>query len=92
MTDKATITPDDSDIEAEKEVPAVDLPELVDVNAFQQSSLNDLHAKAQELGLRVAGVRSKHQLVFEILKYYGDHGVEMTADGFLDFSGDNFGF
>jgi transcription termination factor Rho len=64
----------------------------VDINRFQQRSLNDLHAAAQEIGLRVAGVRSKHQLVFEILKYYGDHNVEMFAEGFLDFSGDSFGF
>jgi transcription termination factor Rho len=93
MTDKATTVEE----EAEKGVtegnaPAIELPESVDINKFQQCSLNDLHAAAQEIGLRVAGVRSKHQLVFEILKYYGDHNVEMFAEGFLDFSGDSFGF
>jgi len=93
MTEKATIAESEAKEEVvEDEVPAVELPESVDVNEFQQRSLNDLHAAAQEVGLRVAGVRSKHQLVFEVLKYYGNHGVEMFAEGFLDFSGDSFGF
>lgn len=93
MTDKATIAKgEDKEETAEEDVPAVALPESVDVNEFQQRSLNDLHAAAQNVGLRVAGVRSKHQLVFEVLKYYGEHEVELFAEGFLDYSGDSFGF
>lgn len=93
MTDKATIAKGEAKEEtAEEDVPAVALPESVDVNEFQQRSLNDLHAAAQNVELRVAGVRSKHQLVFEVLKYYGEHEVELFAEGFLDYSGDSFGF
>lgn len=93
MTDKATTVEEEAEKGVtEENAPAIELPESVDINKFQQRSLNDLHAAAQEIGLRVAGVRSKHQLVFEILKYYGDHNVEMFAEGFLDFSGDSFGF
>ena len=85
MTDKATIAKGEAKEETvEDDVPAVALPESVDVNEFQQHSLNDLHAAAQNVGLRVAGVRSKHQLVFEVLKYYGEHEVEMFAEGFLE--------
>ena len=72
--------------------PKIEVPEKIDVNEFQQKTLNDLHAAAQEAKLRVAGVRSKHQLVFELLKFYGAHGSEMIAEGFVDFSGDGFGF
>lgn len=93
MTEKATTAEEEAEKGATEEItPAIELPDSVDVNKFQQRSLNDLHAAAQEVGLRVAGVRSKHQLVFEILKYYGEHSVEMFAEGFLDFSGDSFGF
>lgn len=67
-------------------------PERVDINEFQRLTLNELHIAAQEAGLRVAGIRSKHQLVFEILKAYGKHGTELEAEGFLDYNGDGFGF
>lgn len=93
MTDNTPVdsegsTPDSAPVD---EV-AVNVPEKVSVNAFQQTSLLELHEIAQVLGLRVAGVRSKHQLVFEILKFYGSHGTIMEAEGFLDYSGESFGF
>ncbi|MEM9284112.1 MAG: transcription termination factor Rho, partial [Verrucomicrobiota bacterium] len=92
MTEKATIASEEPSSDAKAEMAELKLPDQVVINEFQQKSLNELHETAQGLGLRVAGVRSKHQLVFEILKFYGDHGVEMTAEGYLDFSGDSFGF
>lgn len=68
------------------------VPGEININAFQRRSLNELHEAAQKAGLRVAGIRSKHQLVFELLKFYGERGTAMDAEGFLDFSGDGFGF
>lgn len=93
MTDNSTIDSEESnhEIDPPDEV-AVSVPERVNVNDFQQSSLLALHEIAQDLGLRVAGVRSKHQLVFEILKYYGSRGTVMEAEGYLDYAGDSFGF
>ncbi|MDF1752544.1 MAG: transcription termination factor Rho [Verrucomicrobiales bacterium] len=75
-----------------KEKPKIEVPESIDINDFQGKSLNDLHEAAQKIGLRVAGIRSKHQLIFEILQVYGKHGTSMVASGFLDYTGDNFGF
>ena len=93
MTDNSTIDSDEASPDADRvDQPPVVVPEWVNVNAFQKRSLIDLHQIAQELGLRVAGVRSKHQLVFEILKFYGSRGTVMEAEGFLDYSGDSFGF
>jgi len=93
MTDNSTVDSDESNpgIEPVEEVTVI-VPVRVNVNEFQQSSLIRLHEIAQELGLRVAGVRSKHQLVFEILKFYGSRGTVMEAEGFLDYTGDSFGF
>ncbi len=76
----------------EPEEPEISVPEFIDLNEFQTRSLSELHQCAQEIGLRVAGVRSKHQLVFEILTFYGRHGTRIEAEGFIDFSGDNYGF
>jgi transcription termination factor Rho len=72
--------------------PVVPVPDSVDINEFQRKSLAALHDIAQEIGLRVAGVRSKHHLVFEILKFYSQRGSVMTAEGFLDHGGDHYGF
>jgi transcription termination factor Rho len=79
-----------TDVAAEE--PAVQVPDSIDINEFQRKSLALLHETAQEIGLRVAGVRSKHHLVFEILKFYSQRGTVMTAEGFLDYGGDHYGF
>jgi transcription termination factor Rho len=93
MTDNSTTDPEEvGPGTAEVALDEVSYPEKIDINDFQQTSLIELHEIAQELGLRVAGVRSKHQLVFEILKCYGSKGTLMEADGFLEYSGDSFGF
>ncbi|MCB1203637.1 MAG: transcription termination factor Rho [Verrucomicrobiae bacterium] len=78
--------------EGEVEEKVVSVPPMIDVNEFQQKSLAELHDAAQEVGLRVAGVRSKHHLVFEILRFYGSHGTMMEAEGFLDSAGDHQGY
>lgn len=88
-------TPEDSNAPLaleEEENRTVAVPESIDINQFQRKSLSDLHDIAQEIGLRVAGVRSKHHLIFEILRFYGSRGSVMQAEGFLDYSGDSFGF
>jgi transcription termination factor Rho len=93
MTESHTPETSDSPLTLEdEEVKTIAVPEKVDVNEFQRKSLADLHDIAQEIGLRVAGVRSKHHLIFEILRFYGIRGTLMEAEGFLDYSGDSFGF
>ncbi len=74
------------------EKPQVEVPELINLNEFLKCSLADLQSQAQELGLRVAGVRSKHQLIFEILTFFGHNGTRIEAEGVLDYNGENYGF
>lgn len=93
MTDNPTVDSEESPPLPESiEERSVSVPERIDLNAFQRKSLAELHEIAQELGLRVAGVRSKHHLVFEILRFYSSRGTVIEAEGFLDYSGDSFGF
>lgn len=93
MTDSQTSDPSDSAVTLEaEESKIIAVPERVDINEFQRKTLADLHDIAQEIGLRVAGVRSKHHLIFEILRFYGNRGTVMEAEGFLDYTGDSFGF
>ncbi|PAW64006.1 MAG: transcription termination factor Rho [Verrucomicrobiia bacterium Tous-C2TDCM] len=93
MTDSQTPETSDAPVTfSEEEDKAIVVPEKVDINEFQRKSLADLHDIAQTIGLRVAGVRSKHHLIFEILKFYGNRGTLMEAEGFLEYSGESFGF
>lgn len=89
-TDSSSV--DGKQADAKPDKPEVNVPDFVDLNEFQTKSLNELHQAAQAVGLRVAGIRSKHQLIFEILQFYGKHGTDMTATGYLHYTGDNFGF
>lgn len=76
----------------EEPVVQIPVPDFIDVNEFQRRSLAQHHAAAEEVGLKVAGIRSKHQLVFELLKFYGERGTRMEALGFVDFGPEGFGF
>lgn len=98
MTDPATLesTEEADSLSSSEATPAeetpVSVPEAVNINEFQQRSLAEMHGVAQQLGLRVAGMRSKHQLAFEILRFWGSHGTQMEAEGFLEYSGEAYGF
>jgi transcription termination factor Rho len=70
----------------------VEVPELVDLNQLQARPLAELHREAVKAGLRVAGIRSKHQLVFELVSHYGRHGSRIEATGVLEYDGGNHGF
>ncbi|MCF6311864.1 MAG: transcription termination factor Rho [Verrucomicrobiales bacterium] len=97
MTDEAD-TADEADKPKKREQAQkvdkvqVEVPEQVNLNDLLQCPLAELQAKAQELGLRVAGVRSKHQLIFEVLTFYGRQGTRIEAVGVLDYNGENYGF
>lgn len=92
MTDNAVAKTDPAESGSPEDSPPVKVPERIVINEFQKRSLNELHQEAQEADLRVAGVRSKHAIIFELLKFYGERGTVMEATGFLDYSGDSFGF
>ena len=76
----------------EPEEPPVPIPDLIDLNEFQSRPLAEMQRLASDIGLRVAGVRSKHQLVFEILSWFSRKGARLEATGFIDFTGDSHGF
>jgi len=78
--------------EPEPEEPPVPIPDLIDLNDFQGKPLAEMQRLASDIGLRVAGVRSKHQLVFEILSWFSRKGARIEATGFIDFAGDSHGF
>lgn len=74
-----------------RETPAPPVPDVVVLNDYQTKSVKELYDLGTSLGLRVGGVRSKHQLVFEILCHYGREGSVIQAHGILEVTREGFG-
>ena len=77
---------------AEPDSPLPDIPSEIDLNRFQQQSLVELYQLGTDLGLRVGGSRSKHQLVFDLLQFYGRKGSNIVAEGVLEAGRDGAGY
>lgn len=78
--------------EPAQEKPEIQVPEFILVNDFHKKSVSELHQIAQELDLRVSGVKSKFNMVYEILSLYSRKGTRLEAEGILEANGDGFGF
>ncbi|MEM9282007.1 MAG: transcription termination factor Rho [Verrucomicrobiota bacterium] len=68
------------------------IPDSVDLNEFQRESVAFLHELGVSHGLRVGGLRSKHEIVYEILSYYGRRGCRIEAEGCLEVTKEGNGF
>lgn len=68
------------------------VPDCVNINELHNRPLAELHRLALEAELRVAGMRSKHQLLFELLSYYLKRGTKVEAEGVLEFEKGGYGF
>ena len=67
-------------------------PEAVNINEFMEKTSAELYELGSELGLRVGGITSKHQLVFEILRHWGRKGTVIEVEGVLEVGKEGFGF
>lgn len=67
------------------------VPERVVLNDFQGLPLAKLLDLADSYGIRSANVRSKHQLIFEIVSHCGRKGSNIEASGILDIAREGFG-
>ena len=66
-------------------------PEEVSVNDLQGKGLGELLALAEELGWRTNASRTKHQLIYDLLVWMGQHKTKLSMEGFLEIGSDNFG-
>ena len=67
-------------------------PERIDLEEFQTRSVAELYELGSSLNLRVGGISSKHDLIFEILTHWGRRGTKIDAEGILEITNDGFGF
>jgi transcription termination factor Rho len=66
-------------------------PEEVFINDLQASSPAELQTLADTLGWRTNASRSKHQLIYDLLVWMGQHKTRIKMEGILEIGPDNFG-
>ena len=68
------------------------IQERLDIGDLHTAPMDGLCKIARESNLRHTPDRSRHQLVFDILKFKSAKGVPVFADGILEMSAENHGF
>ena len=66
-------------------------PEEVSINELQEKGLGELLALAETLGWRTNASRTKHQLIYDLLFWMGQHKTRLRMEGLLEIGSDNFG-
>ena len=67
------------------------LPERIELDDLHALSTLQLTARARELNLRINPERTRHQIVFDLMRFYSEHGVAVHVDGVLELAADNHG-
>jgi len=87
--EKPTSAPSNQGAAQEMAVPRPQLPAKVHLDELHAMTHAALVERAGELRLRVNPDRSSHQIVFDLLKFYGSRGVELLAEGVIEVTNDN---
>ena len=68
------------------------LPASLEIEALHATPMAELFKTARELNLRHSPERTRHQLVFDLLKFYNEKQVPLFGDGILEITAENHGF
>jgi len=71
--------------------PEPPFPQEVFINELQNSSLSALQELAEAVGWRINASRTKHQIIYDLLAWVGEHRTKLKVEGVLDIGTDNFG-
>src|SRR5579862_3989917 len=74
------------------QAPPIALPQEVNVSELHAEALPKLLERAQQLGVRFNPDRSRHSLIFDLLKAYADRQVRVSGEGVLELTPENYGF
>lgn len=73
-------------------VARVEMPVQIATDELQVLGTPQLIARARELNLRVNPERTRHQIIFDLLRFYLQHGVSVTTDGVLELASENHAY
>lgn len=66
-------------------------PEEISVHELQSLTPGDLQSLADRVGWRTNASRTKHQLIYDLLAWMGQHGTKLKVEGILEIGPENFG-
>jgi len=66
-------------------------PEEISINDLQARSLGELQSVADAVGWRTNASRSKHQLIYDLLVWMGQHKTRIKMEGVIEIGPENFG-
>jgi transcription termination factor Rho len=62
------------------------------IDELHEEPFNDLLARADSMGIRVNAEKTRHHIVFELLRVYASRGTQLFGDGILELSSQGSGF
>src|SRR6202521_4863108 len=65
---------------------------VLELNRLHQLSHPVLLELTRQFNLRVSHERTRHQLIFDLLKAYSSRGVQLIGEGMLEITGESYGF
>ena len=66
-------------------------PQEVSINDLQDSTLAELLELAETVGFRLNASRTKHQLIYDLCSWLGEHKTRLKVEGILEIGLDNYG-
>jgi transcription termination factor Rho len=68
------------------------IPRELWIDELHQEPFNELLARADSMGIRINTEKTRHHLVFELLRLYAGRGTTLFADGIAELSPQGSGF
>ena len=65
---------------------------VLELNRLHQLSHPVLLELSRQFNLRVSHERTRHQLIFDLLKAYSSRGVQLIGEGMLEITSESYGF
>src|SRR5687767_5037312 len=62
------------------------------IDELHEEPFNDLLARAESMGVRVNAEKTRHHIVFELLRVYASRGTQLFGDGIIELSSQGSGF
>lgn len=68
------------------------IPTELWIDELHEEPFNELLARSESMGIRINADKTRHHLVFELLRLYASRGTTLFADGIIELSPQGSGF